>query len=116
MTTIIDAPAITLDETEAAAHEALAPMPADLIALRAEKLLLDQQIDALKERKDAIRDIFGKRLEDLGLQGFVLNGKVHARRSEVHTGRLDGEALKKRHPKLYAQFLKFTDSIRVTIN
>jgi len=116
MTTTITAPGITLNEAEAAAAEGIAAMPADLVALRNEKIQLDEQISALEARKKEIRDIFGARLESMGLQGFSLNGKVHARRSEVHTTRLDSGKLKEKHPKIWAAFAKVTDSVRVVID
>jgi hypothetical protein len=114
--TTLTAPAITLDEQDAAQDEALAPMPADVIALRERKLALQAQIDLLQEEIGVIKDTVGKKLEDAGLQGYVLGGKVHARRSEVITNRLDSQRLKEKHPQIWRAFIKPTHSVRVVIN
>ena len=109
------APAVTLDETEAAAAEALAPMPADLVALRERKLKLAEQRDLLNEQIDEIKGIFATRLVEDGLQGYVLAGKVHARRSLVRTSRLDSKKLKEKHPRIFAAFQTVTETVRINI-
>lgn len=116
MTATASAPALPLDEQAAALAEGIAEMPADLVALREEKIALQERKDALESRIAEIRDIFGKRLEEDGLQGYTYHGKVHARRSEVRTPRLDTKALKEKHPKIFAAFTKVTESVRVVIN
>lgn len=116
MTTTLTAPAVTLDETEAAEAEGIATMPSDLVALRERKLVLDAQKAVIEEELTAIRDTFGKRLLEAGLQGYTFGGKVHARRSEVLTNRIDTEKLKAKHPQIYRAFLKATTSVRVVIN
>lgn len=103
-------------EVEAALDEGLAEMPADLIPLRNEKLALDEQIDLLTARKKEITDAFGERLKTDGLQGFMLYGKVHARRSEVTNSRVDSKKLKTEMPHVFAKFLKVTKSVRITVN
>lgn len=116
MTTTTTAPAVTLDETEAAQAEALAVMPADLVALRARKLQLDEQKDLLTEEIEKIKGIFADRLVADGLQGYVYAGKVHARRSEGTSTRVDSKLLKEKHPQIYRAFLKTTHYVRMTIN
>ena len=100
----------------AALEEGLAPMPAHLIPLRDESNDLKEQIEALTARRDEIKDIFSKTLESNGLQGFLLNGKVHARRSKVTNTRLDAKKLKEEHPLLHAKYVIITQSVRVVIN
>ena len=107
---------VTMNEREAAEAEGLVEMPLDLIALRDRKLQLDEQKDALVAEIDKIKETFAQRMEAYGVQGFVLNGKVHARRSEVKTSRIDSKALKEAHPRLWAAFSKVTESVRVVIN
>lgn len=116
MTTTATAPAVSLEETDALTLEALAPMPQDLIALREEKIAIQERIDALETRKKEIRDIFGQRLLDDGLQGYLLHGKVHARRTVVRSPRLDSKALKDKHPRIYAAFVKITESVRIVVD
>lgn len=114
--TITTAPPVPLNETEAAQLEGLAPMPSDLVTLRNRKLELDEQASAIKVEIDAIKATFDQRLQAEGVQGFVLNGKVHGRRSEVTTARVDAALLKEKHPRIYKAFLKVTKSVRITIN
>ena len=116
MTDTITAPAVTTDETEAAALEGILPMPADLVPLRQEKLDLDTQIAMLRERVEEIKATFATRAEADGVQGYVLEGKVHARISQVITNRIDSDKLKKTLPHIFNQFIKTTTSQRVTIN
>lgn len=114
--TTITAPGVTLDETEAAEAELLAPMPADVIALRERKLTLQAQVDLLNEEIGKIKDTVGQRLQEEGLQGYMYGGKVHARRSIVVSKRVDSKKLKEKHPRIWAAFLTTTESVRVTIN
>ena len=116
MTATITAPAVPLSEQEAAAAEGLVEMPVDLVALRNRKLALDEQKDAIIAEIDQIKATFDQRMAAYGVQGFVLNGKVHARRSEVKTSRVDTKKLKEAHPRIFAAFLKVTESVRITIN
>lgn len=116
MTDTLTAPAVQLDETEAAQLEGLAPMPQDLISKRQERLALKEQRDAIQARMDEIRDEFGARLEAEGLQGFVLNGKVHARRSVVQTRRVDSKKLKEKHPQIWRAFSILTESVRIVVD
>lgn len=104
-----------VDET-AAALEGLAVMPAHLIPLRDEFLSLKDQLDKLEARKNEIRDIFGEELKAGGFQGFLLYGKVHARRSPVTNTTVDGKKLKDKMPHIWKEFIKVTNSVRVTIN
>ncbi len=106
----------TTEELEAAALEGIIDMPDDLIALRNEKLALGEEIDRLTSRKKEITDAFGERLKSEGMQGFILYGKVHARRSEVSTSRVDSKKLKDEMPHLHAKYLKVTKSVRVVVN
>lgn len=110
------APPVPLDEAEAAQLEALADMPADLVTLRNRKLELDEEVSARKVEIDRIKAIFDARLQADNVQGYVLNGKVHGRRSEVTTTRVDSALLKEKHPRIYKAFLKVTKSVRITIN
>lgn len=112
----ITAPPVPLDETEAAQLEALATMPADLVILRNRKLELDEEVAARRVEIDRIKAVFDARLQADNVQGYVLNGKVHGRRSEVTTTRVDSAALKEKHPRIYKAFLKVTKSVRITIN
>lgn len=105
-----------LTEAEAAELEGLAPMPADLIELREEKLALDKQIEELEGRKNEIKEIFGKRLEADGMQGFLLHGKVHARVTYGTRHGVDSKKLKEKMPHIWAQFMKITKYRSVTIN
>ncbi len=105
-----------LDETEAALNEGLAPMPEDLLQLRDEWIVLKDQIDMLNERKDEIKVIISKRLEDDGLQGYTWGGKVRARISSVTTPRLDSKKLKETMPHIWNQFIKITKSERFTMD
>lgn len=116
MTATTTAPPVQLDEAEAAALEGIAPMPLDLIALREKKLRLSEERDALNAQIDEIKATFAERLEAYGVQGFELNGKVHARKSLVRTPRLDTKKFKAAHPKIWAAFTVVTTSVRVTIN
>ena len=103
-------------EVEAALLEGLAEMPADLIPLRNEFLANKEAADALKARQDEIKSTFADKLVEEGLQGFLLHGKVHARRSEVTNTRIDSNALKEKLPHIWQQFVKTTKSVRVTVN
>lgn len=103
-----------LDMT-AAALEGLAPMPDDLIPLRTRRLALMKRRDKLDEELDQIRDEFAERLEEDNLQGFILDGKVRARRSEVHNTRLDTKAIKAELPDVFAKYSKVTKSVRINI-
>lgn len=96
------------EEDEAAALEGLAKMPEDLIPLREEKIALDEQIDALTARKKEIQDTFGKRLDERGLVGFLLNGKVHARVTVGTRTGIDGKKLKDEKPSIWKKYLKTT--------
>lgn len=104
------------EEAEAQMAEGLAPMPEDLVALRQEKLELDDQIDALNARKEEIKDIFGEKLKDEGLVGFMLHGKVHARRSNRTRTDVDRKRLKDELPEVYKNYLKTTSYVSITIN
>jgi predicted phage-related endonuclease len=106
----------TYVDTEAALAEGLAPMPAHLIPLRDESNELKEQIDKLQERRDEIKSIFGKTLESEGLQGFILHGKVHARRSSVTSTNVDAKRLKTERPDVWAEFIRVVKSVRVTVN
>jgi predicted phage-related endonuclease len=82
-----------------------------------------RQARSLKEKRDAAEKAYsdaknelGSMLADAGLQGFTLNGKVVVRRSLVRTSRLDSKALKAKHPRIFAAFMKVTESIRVTVD
>jgi hypothetical protein len=100
----------------AALLEGLAPMPAHLIPLRDESNALKEQIDALTERREKIKETFGKTLEADGLQGFILHGKVHARVSYVTNNRVDTKELRAKRPDVFQEFLVTTKSKRVTVN
>ena len=116
MTATITAPGVTLDEQEAASLEGVTQMPLDLIALRNRKLALDEQKDAIIAEIDKIKETFALRMVAYGVQGFELNGKIHARRSEVKTTRIDSKKFKAAHPRLWAAFSTVTESVRITIN
>lgn len=103
-------------DLDAALLEGLAPMPAHLIPLRDESIALKEQIDELNARREDIKESFAKELQDSGLQGYILNGKVHARVSEVINTRVDAKELKLKMPHIYAKFLKVTKSVRTTVN
>lgn len=104
------------EEAEAQLAEGLAPMPEDLIALRQEKLELDEKLDELAARKREIQDTFGERLQDAGLVGFMLHGKVHARRKNGTRTDVDRKRLKDELPEVYANYLKTTEYVSITIN
>lgn len=103
-------------DVDAAALEGLAIMPAHLIPLRDEFLNLKEQIDVLEARRDEIKEAFDTELRDNNLQGFILHGKVKSRRSDVTNTRLDARALKEKLPAIYAQYVKITKSVRLTIS
>lgn len=102
-------------EQEAALLEGLAEMPADLVSLRRRRLALKERKDKIQQEMDDIRDTFAERLEAEGLQGYMLSGKVKARRSEVTTHRADTNILKTKYPKIWAAVMKTTKSVRVDI-
>lgn len=103
-------------ELEAQLNEGLAPMPAEMIALREESNVLKEQIDALTARRNEIKEIFGKHLEDEGLQGFLLNGKVHARVTYGTRTTVDSKELKEKMPHIWKKFLKTTKYTSITVN
>lgn len=103
-------------EQEAALLEGLAQMPDHLIPLRNEYLANKEAADELKARQDEIKAKFADELVESGLQGFILHGKVHARRSEVTNTRIDSTGLKEKMPHIWQQFVKTTKSVRVTVN
>jgi predicted phage-related endonuclease len=103
-------------DMQAALAEGLAPMPAHLIPLRDESNDLKEQIDKLTERRDKIKEIFGKTLVAEGHQGFLLNGKVHARVSNVTNNRVDTKALREKRPDVFQEFLVTTKSQRIVVN
>lgn len=103
-------------EVEAAVLEGLAPMPEDLVPLRNRANELKEQIDQLTDARNSIKEIFGKRLEAESLQGFVLNGKVHARVSHGTRNSIDTKRLKAERPDIWAQYLKVTKYKSVTVN
>jgi predicted phage-related endonuclease len=108
--------AVEAEIAAAAELEGLAPMPEDLIALRAEKLLIDQEKDKLEARLREIKDTFGDRLTADGLQGYILNGKVKARRSPGTRTSVDGKRLKEELPHIYQNFLKTTPYVSINIS
>lgn len=103
-------------ELEAQLNEGLAPMPAELVDLREESNLLKEQIDALTARRNEIKEIFGKHLEDEGLQGFLLHGKVHARVTYGNRTAVDSKLLKEKMPHVWRKFLKTTQYKSITVN
>lgn len=106
---------LTTEQT-AALEEGLAEMPAELIEKREEFLVLKEQRDEINDQMSKIKDAFGDALKDQGLQGFLLHGKVHARRSEVITNRVDSGELKAKMPHIWKRFLKVSKSVRITVN
>jgi predicted phage-related endonuclease len=100
---------------DAALAEGLAPMPDHLIPLRDEYLSLKDEKDSLAERQDEIKAAFDAALKDDGLQGFILYGKVHARRSDVTNTRVNAKLLKEKMPHIYSKFLTVTKSVRINI-
>lgn len=103
-------------EQEAALLEGLAEMPEDLVPLREKRLKLKAKIDTLQQEADEIRDTFGTRLESEGLQGYMLHGKVKARRTDVTNTRADSKMLKADFPEIWAKVVKVTKSVRVVID
>jgi len=108
----------TIDQeiAEAAELEGLAPMPAELEGLRLEKLEIDKQKALLEQRLTEIKDEFGKRLEADGLQGYVVDGKVHARVSHGTRTGVDAKKLKAEMPHIWSKYLKTTAYRSVTIS
>lgn len=106
----------TTEELEAALDEGLAPMPAHLIPLRQRAIKLKEQIDKLTAERNEIKEIFGKELDEAGLQGFVLHGKVHARVSHGTRTMVDSRELKAKMPQVWKRFLKTTKYRSVTVN
>lgn len=106
----------TSGEAAAAELEGLAQMPDDLVKLREEKLKLDKQLEKLQARKKEIQDTFGQRLKDDGLVGYLLHGKVHARRSQHTRTGVDSKRLKEELPVVYKNYLKVTSYTSVTVN
>lgn len=104
------------DELAAALDEGLAPMPAHLIPLRTRAIKLKEQIDKLTAERNEIKEIFGKELDDAGLQGFVLHGKVHARVSHGTRTQIDSKLLKEKMPQVWKRFLKTTKYRSVTVS
>lgn len=103
-------------EAEAAEFEGLVQMPADLVPLREEKLKLDKQLEKLQARKKEIQDEFGQRLKDDGMVGYLLHGKVHARRKQGTRTGVDVKRLKDELPLVYKNYLKVTDYVQITVN
>jgi len=103
-------------DTAAALAEGLADMPADLIPLRDEYLALKEERDNLVKTMDSIKGQFADYIKDNGLQGLILEGKVHARVSNVTNSRVDSKRLKAEMPTVHAKFLIVTKSQRVTVN
>jgi len=103
-------------EVEAAELEGLAPMPEDMVALRDEANALRDEIDRLNERRNEIKETFGKYIEDNGLQGLVLHGKVHARVTYGTRHGVDSKKLKEEMPHIWSRFLKATKYRSVTVN
>lgn len=104
ITTITDVPAVSLDETEAAELEGVAPLPADLVALLSEARVVKEQLEVLEARKKEIRDIFKDRLVLLGLVGFVVNGKVKIRKSVYTKDGFNVKDFAAKHPVLFRRF------------
>lgn len=100
----------------AARLEGLAPMPANIEALRTEKLMLDKQKEIIDARLAEIKAAVGNELETEGLNGFILNGKVHARLTKGTRTTVDGKRLKDELPHIYPQYLKVTPYQSITIN
>lgn len=105
-----------LTAKEAALLEGLAPMPEDLIPLRDEKMLLDEEIKRLEARKADIRDVFDERLKDAGLKAYMIGDEVRARRSEGQTTTLDSKLLKKEMPHVFTKYARTKPNVRVTIS
>lgn len=105
----------TLDP-DAALAEGLAPMPADLVSLRNESLSLSAEIDRLTARRDEIKASFSKRLEEDGLKGYILDGKVHARITQGNRSTIDSKQLRDAMPHIYAQYLRITPYTSIKIN
>lgn len=100
----------------AALLEGLAPMPTNIEQLRTEKLMIDKQKEILEARLAEIKAEVGQELEANGLNGFILNGKVHARLTKGTRTTVDGKKLKDEMPHIYPQYLKVTPYQSVTIN
>lgn len=103
------------EETDAALLEGLAPMPADLVALRNEKVALDDQVSLLNERLREIKDTFADRLHADNLVGYTLGSKVKARESHGTRTTVDSKQLKAEMPHIWAKYSKTTPytSIRI---
>ncbi|MCC8060743.1 MAG: hypothetical protein LIO81_07915 [Clostridiales bacterium] len=86
-----------------------------MIDSRARKLReIENQITALQEQADAIRDELKNDLEKKGLsevrtKNFIIRWK------EIVSSRLDGKALKAALPGIYDQYCKISTSRRFTI-
>lgn len=106
----------TLNETEAALAEGLAPMPEDLTVDRLRLLALKEKRDELEAEINELRGRFADRMQEAGVTGFILNGKVRARTSTVQTSRIDSRKLANELPAVHAQYLKVTESVRVTVS
>lgn len=103
-------------EADAAELEGLAPMPEDLVPLRNEKLLLDEEVGRLNARLREIKDAFGGRLQEENLQGFILDGKVHARRTPGTRTSVDSKKLKDDLPHIYKEYLRTTSYVSINIS
>jgi predicted phage-related endonuclease len=108
--------ALTQEELAAAELEGIKPMPEDLVELREESNTLREEIDKLTARRNEIKDTFGKRLEQDAAQGYVLNGKVHARVTYGTRHTVDSKELKAKMPHIWSKFLKVTKYRSITVN
>lgn len=103
------------EETEAALDEGLAPMSDEVKALRMEKLAIDEQMDALRDRLTSIKSAVDEHMHNDGVVGYTLGGKVKARKSHGTRTSVDGKRLKEELPAVWSNYLKTTEYVSITI-
>lgn len=107
---------LTPTEAEAAELEGLKPMPEDLIPLRDEKVVLDEEIAKLTARKNEIKDIFGARLKEDDAVAYVLYGKAHARHVVSMRSDVDPKLLREKFPHIWKQVLRTKEIHSIRVN
>lgn len=105
-----------MTESEAALEEGYAPMPEDLKVDRERRLAIKQEIEQLEGEYAEIRERFLQRMDQDGVRGYLLNGKVHARIKTVVRQTVDSKALKTKMPHIWKQFVKTSETRSVNID
>lgn len=106
------------EETTAAEAEGIIAVdtdPAAISLIARYKAVRDARDAATRELETLKSDILSM-IDAEHAQAFTIGGKVEARRSEVQTNRVDQDKLKAEHPAIYAECMKVTETIRLTVS